>query len=83
MKPLELLEKISDLEETIEIHTEGLKETEKELIKALREYREQEEISLTDLAEKWGITKAYLSDIELGRRKISDRIYKKLWEIFE
>jgi hypothetical protein len=31
----------------------------------------------------WGITKAYLSDIELGRRKISDRIYKKLWEIFE
>ena len=59
----------------------------KTLGERIRELREQKDISLRELAKKLGVSPAFLSDIELGRRFPSDevlaRISKELGESIE
>jgi transcriptional regulator with XRE-family HTH domain len=44
----------------------------------IRQKREELDISLRELAKKIGVSAAFLSDIELGRRNPSDDVMKKL-----
>jgi len=46
----------------------------KTLGKKIRELREEKDLSLRELARKLGVTAAFLSDIELGRRYPSDKV---------
>jgi DNA-binding XRE family transcriptional regulator len=58
-----------------------LKYEEERLIEELVEWRKEKSMTQTALAEKFGITKAYLSDIERGRRGLSQNILEKILEI--
>jgi DNA-binding XRE family transcriptional regulator len=44
----------------------------------IRVYRKHRKMSLSDVAEKCGIAKPYLSQIETGKRKASADVLKKL-----
>ncbi len=44
----------------------------------IRGLREQKQISLRELSRRLGITAAFLSDIELGRRYPSDQILSRI-----
>lgn len=59
----------------------------KTLGERIRELREEKDISLREFAKKLGVSPAFLSDIELGRRFPSDevltRIAKELGESVE
>lgn len=44
----------------------------------IRELREQKDYSLRELAKRIGVTAAFLSDIELGRRYPSDEVFESL-----
>jgi transcriptional regulator with XRE-family HTH domain len=46
----------------------------KTLGQKIRELREERDLSLRDLAKRLGVTAAFLSDIELGRRYPSDKV---------
>jgi transcriptional regulator with XRE-family HTH domain len=46
----------------------------KTLGQKIRELREEKDLSLRELARKLGVTAAFLSDIELGRRYPSDKV---------
>jgi hypothetical protein len=46
----------------------------KTLGQKIRELREEKDLSLRELAKKLGVTAAFLSDIELGRRYPSDKV---------
>lgn len=72
------IEKIYDIEETIKIHREGLKSEKETLIAQLIMWRKNQGISMRRIAEKLGITPAYLSDIECGRRNVSDEVITKI-----
>ena len=50
----------------------------KTLGQRIRELRDQEDLSLRELAEKVGVSAAFLSDIELGRRYPSDSKLMKI-----
>lgn len=50
----------------------------KTLGERIRELREQKDISLRELAKKLGVSPAFLSDIELGRRFPSDEVLAKI-----
>jgi len=50
----------------------------KTLGQRIRELRDQEDLSLRELAEKVGVSAAFLSDIELGRRYPSDSKLAKI-----
>ncbi len=50
----------------------------KTLGRRIRELRDQEDLSLRELAEKVGVSAAFLSDIELGRRYPSDNKLAKI-----
>ena len=44
----------------------------------IRELREQKDLSLRELAKEIGVTAAFLSDVELGRRYPSDEVFEDL-----
>jgi len=44
----------------------------------LRELREAKDLSLRELARNLGVSAAFLSDVELGRRHPSEAVLKKL-----
>lgn len=67
--------------ESVSILRENLLAKEKELIEALKLWRKERGISQTDLANKFGISKAYLSDIERHRRGVSQNILEKIYEL--
>ena len=46
----------------------------KTLGQEIRELREKNDISLRELAKKLGVSAAFLSDVELGRRYPSDKV---------
>ena len=46
--------------------------------RALREARLRKGVSLRKMAQTLGISGAYLSDVELGKRNISTSLYNKL-----
>ena len=48
--------------------------------KWLREYRERERITLRDMARKIGVSAAYLSAVETGRKKPGDRLAQMIEE---
>jgi transcriptional regulator with XRE-family HTH domain len=50
----------------------------KTLGERIRELREQKDISLRELAKKLGVSPAFLSDIELGRRYPSDVVLARI-----
>jgi transcriptional regulator with XRE-family HTH domain len=50
----------------------------KTLGERIRELREQKDTSLRELAKKLGVSPAFLSDIELGRRYPSDEVLAKI-----
>lgn len=50
----------------------------KTLGEQIRELREQKDISLRELAKKLGVSPAFLSDIELGRRYPSNEVLAKI-----
>lgn len=45
---------------------------------ALREERQRKGISLRALGKKLGVSAAFLSDVELGHRNLSMRLYDKI-----
>lgn len=47
----------------------------------VRELREVKDFSLRDLAGKIGCSAAFLSDVELGRRNLSDELFVKLAKV--
>lgn len=49
-----------------------------ELGKELQKWRDDQGVSLSEMARDMGISPAYLCDIELGRRRIGFAIRKKL-----
>lgn len=50
----------------------------KTLGERIRELREQKDLSLRELAKRLGVSPAFLSDIELGRRYPSDEVLAKI-----
>jgi DNA-binding XRE family transcriptional regulator len=48
----------------------------------VRIYRQSQEFTQTDLGKKVGMTRAYICDIEKGRRPISKVMAKKMAELF-
>ena len=52
----------------------------KTLGEKIRELRDEKDLSLRELAKKIGISAAFLSDIELGRRYPSDKILLRIAE---
>ena len=50
----------------------------KTLGQRIRELREERDISLREVAKRLGVTAAFLSDIELGRRYPSDKVLSDL-----
>ena len=48
---------------------------------SIRKIRKELGMSLREMAGKMGITAAYLSDIELSRRKVSKNVLEKLTKI--
>lgn len=55
--------------------------SEKLLVKALKKYKEENNISGRQMASKLNISPSYLCDIELGRRGISLNLLNKLSKI--
>jgi transcriptional regulator with XRE-family HTH domain len=55
----------------------------KTLGQKIRELREAKDLSLRELAKKLGVSAAFLSDIELGRRFPSDDVMAKIARILE
>lgn len=49
-----------------------------EISTALREARKKKKMGLRELARKLGISAAFLSDVELGRRGVSSSLLEKL-----
>jgi len=49
----------------------------------LRELREQQDLSVRELAKKLKVSAAFLSDIELDRRHPSDEVFERLAEILK
>lgn len=50
----------------------------KTLGQRIRQLREEEDLSLRELARKLGVSAAFLSDVELGRRYPSDRTLARI-----
>lgn len=50
----------------------------KTLGQTIRELREKKDLSLRELAKKLGVTAAFLSDIELGRRFPSEKVFSNM-----
>lgn len=48
---------------------------------ALRDCRQYHELSLRDCAKKLGVSAPYLSDVELGRRHISDDLLERYMDL--
>lgn len=53
----------------------------KTLGQRIRELREEGDLSLRELGKKLGVSAAFLSDIELGRRYPSDKVLLKMAQI--
>ena len=53
----------------------------KTLGQKIRELREEKDLSLRELAKKIGVTAAFLSDIELGRRYPSDKVLLEMAKV--
>lgn len=47
----------------------------------VRELRDAKDLSLRELAEKVGCSAAFLSDVEFGRRHLSDELFTKLAQV--
>lgn len=50
----------------------------KTLGQRIRELREKKDLSLRELAKKLDVSAAFLSDVELGRRYPSDKVFAEL-----
>lgn len=50
----------------------------KTLGQRIRELREEKDYSLRELAKKLGVSAAFLSDVELGRRYPSDKVFASI-----
>jgi transcriptional regulator with XRE-family HTH domain len=50
----------------------------KNLGEKIRELREDKDISLRELAKRLGLSAAFLSDVELGRRYPSEKVLREL-----
>lgn len=48
----------------------------------IRELREQKDMSLRELARQLGVSAAFLSDVELGRRHLSEEFLQTLATLF-
>ena len=57
--------------------------TVKTMGQRIRELRGQEDLSLRELSKKLGVSAAFLSDVELGRRYPRDEVLLKLAQILE
>jgi transcriptional regulator with XRE-family HTH domain len=55
----------------------------KTLGQKIRELRESKDLSLRELAKKVGVSAAFLSDVELGRRYAADKLLSKLARVLE
>jgi predicted transcriptional regulator len=44
---------------------------------SLREIREESDLSLREFAERIGLSAAYVSDVELGRRRATEKIVEQ------
>lgn len=54
---------------------------EKTLGQFIRELRERRDMSLREVARKLGVSAAFLSDVELGRRHPSDKVLTEIARI--
>ena len=70
----ELRTSISVRKSAVEAHKLLLADTYKSFSKAFRERRKEEGVSLRDAATKIGVSAAYLSDVELGRRNPNEAV---------
>ena len=74
----ETLKAIKEYEKTAKMLAHALVENRKHISETMRKERLEKRISLRRMATRLGISPAYLSDIELGRRNISKTFYDKL-----
>ncbi len=51
--------------------------------KRIRELREERDLSLREFAKTLGLSAAFVSDVELGRRHPSDKVLAKMAQILE
>jgi len=75
----------SDDDELVDIfETDFYKEIKKKMIPGdyVRIYRENHGLTQSDLGKKLGVSRAFICDIEKGRRSISKEMAKKLSKMF-
>lgn len=75
------IKQIQSIAEKMKELTTDFQKSEKVLVDELVEWRKERKITQTALAQKFNITKAYLSDIEHGRRGVSWYILTKIQEL--
>lgn len=75
------ISEIYDINETMAQLKRNLRLTEKKVLKSLKEYQKEQGLTGRALARKLGITAAYMCDIQLGRRNISESVLAKLADL--
>lgn len=76
-----LVQEIFDGRDTIKSLTETLREKEQELIGEIKEWRIEQGFSLRSFAKALGVSSPYWSDIEKGRRHLSEIILNKIIDL--
>jgi hypothetical protein len=66
------VDRLNDCEDALGKANEALGDAWNEFGRILRKLRESRNMSLRDVAKKLGISAPYLSDVELGRRRMTD-----------
>jgi predicted transcriptional regulator len=74
----ELTKAIEAYEKHIKMLAHAVVQCRLSIGEALRRERMKKKVSLRSLAKTLGISAAYLSDVELGKRNLSSTLYDKL-----
>ena len=79
----EVVEYIGEIEENINIYTDHLNAKLTTLAGLFRGKRKDAGVSLRDAAKKLKVSAAYLSDVELGRRRVSEENFTRFVDYFD